>query len=79
MDLGRVAALVGAREDHRADGLALRPPPGPATPVIDTAMSAPLFSNAPRAMLQATATDTAPNVSNMSPPTFSKLRLAWSE
>jgi len=42
------------------------PPPGPAMPVIATAVSAWLCFNAPCAIAQATAIDTAPKVSRMS-------------
>ncbi len=37
------------------------PPPGPATPVIETATSAGVWARTPCAMARATACDTAPS------------------
>ena len=46
---------------HEPHGLVGVPPPGPATPVIDTATSAREWASAPVAMARATASDTAPS------------------
>ena len=51
------------------------PPPGPATPVMATAMWARLLFNAPSAIIRATGSDTAPKSAIRSPgmPSISSL------
>ena len=76
-DLGGVGVALGAGENHGADRLLTRvPPPGPAIPVIATATSASDAASAPRAIAQAVATLTAPNVSTTSSDTLSSAILA---
>ena len=70
-DLRRVRIAFGKREDDRADGLSGVPPCGPAIPVMATATSASEAARAPRAIAQAVATLTAPNVSTTSSETLS--------
>jgi len=55
------------------------PPPGPATPVIATAISASLPFSAPCAIAHAVAVETAPKVSSTSALTPSRLILALLE
>ena len=57
---GSSPPLRGGRDVHEADRLGGLPPPGPATPVTATAMSACECASAPSAMARATGSLTAP-------------------
>ncbi len=71
-DLGRIRVALGAvAKTTVPTGFEGVPPPGPAIPVIATATSASDAASAPRAIAQAVATLTAPNVSTTSSLTFS--------
>src|SRR6185437_15310187 len=64
-DLFDVVPGGPATANHtRPTGLSALPPDGPATPVVDTAQSAPNFLRAPSAIARAVSSETAPTESS---------------
>ncbi len=53
-------SVRGDAETHRSHGFSRLGPPGPAIPVTETARSAPSALRAPRAMISAVSSLTAP-------------------